>query len=293
MGGYHRGMSDPVGPDDPSTSRETSAKGLRLVGKTVEVLNHLTDRGELTIVHLADLTGEPRSSLYRLLRRMEELHLVEATGSRGYFRLGTQLLHWGTAARSGRDVRTRALPTMERMREQTGLTVYLVVDRSGTGVCIERLGGVRVASQVLQLGGSLPLHTGASPRALLAFGPESGWQRYVDTYGLTRLTARTPGTSEELFELLRREREQGYTVNNEHVTAGIAAIGAPIYDHEGDVIAAVSVSGLLGDVVGENTDEVGGLVVAAAREISMSMGWVPPNGAVDEGTSAVGPRAAG
>lgn len=286
-------MSDPVGPGDPSTSRETSAKGLRLVGKTVEVLNHLTDRGELTIVHLADLTGEPRSSLYRLLRRMEELDLVEATGSRGYFRLGTQLLHWGTAARSGRDVSKRALPTMERMREQTGLTIYLVVNRSGTGVCIERLGGVRVASQVLQLGGSLPLHTGAAPRALLAFEPESAWQQYVDTYGLTRLTAKTPSTSEELFELLRRERKQGYTVNDEHVTGGIAAIGAPIYDHERGVIAAVSVSGLQGDVVGENTHEVSDLVVTGAREISMSMGWVPSDGpTADDDATALSSRAA-
>lgn len=285
-------MSDPVGRGDPSTSRETSAKGLRLVGKTVEVLNHLTDRGELTIVHLADLTGEPRSSLYRLLRRMEELDLVEATGSRGYFRLGTQLLHWGTAARAGRDVSKRALPTMERLRERTGLTIYLVVNRSGTGVCIERLGGVRVASQVLQLGGSLPLHTGAAPRALLAFGPESAWQRYVDTYGLTRLTARTPGTPEELFELLRREREQGYTVNNEHVTGGIAAIGAPIYDHEGGVIAAVSVSGLQCDVVGENTNEVSDLVVNGAREISASMGWVPPHDAAADDETAMSSRAA-
>jgi DNA-binding IclR family transcriptional regulator len=258
------------------TDPSVSGKGLRLVGKTVEVLNHLADRGELTIVHLADLTGEPRSSLYRLLRRMEELHLVEATDSRGYFRLGTQLLHWATAAQSGRDLHKHALPTMEKMRDQTGLTIYLVINRDGTGVCIERLGGVRVASQVLQLGGSLPLHTGAAPRALLAFGPESEWQQYVDTYGLTRLTAKTPSTPEELFELLRREKEQGYSLNNGHVTGGIAAIGAPIYDHEGRVIAAVSVSGIEYDVVGENTDEVSDMVVTGAREISMSMGWAPP-----------------
>jgi len=254
-----------------------SAKGLRLVGKTVEVLNHLADRGDLTIVHLADLTGEPRSSLYRLLRRMEELHLVEATDARGYFRLGTRLLHWGSAAQAGLDVSKRALPTMEKMRQLTGLTVYLVVNRAGTGVCIERLGGVRVASQVLQLGGSLPLHTGAAPRALLAFERESVWQDYVDTYGLTRLTAKTPSTAEELFELLRREKAQGYTLNNGHVTGGIAAIGAPVYDHEGAVIAAVSVSGLVDDVVGENAEEVREMVVTHASEISSAMGWMPPD----------------
>ncbi|MPZ62721.1 MAG: helix-turn-helix domain-containing protein [Propionibacteriales bacterium] len=254
-----------------------SQKGLRLVEKTVEVVNLLADREEMTIAQLAEETGEPRSSLYRLLRRLEEFELVEPAGTRGHFRLGTHLLRWGAAAQSGMNVRKRALATMGHLRSETGLTVFLVVRRGWRAVCVERLEGNRVASLVLQLGGWLPLHTGASPRALLAFEEREFWESYVNHNTLDRMTDRTPATAKGLYDLLAAEREQGYCVSDGHVVNGIASLGAPILDHQGKVLAAVSVSGLRDEVVGESqVDRIRSLVLEAADTISHAMGGIGP-----------------
>lgn len=250
-----------------------SQKGLRLVEKTVEVLNLLAERDEMTIAELAEETGEPRSSLYRLLRRLEQMELVEPSGTRGYFRLGTHLLRWGAAAQSGMNVRKRALPPMDHMRRQTGLTVYLVVRRGWHAVCVERLEGHRVSSLVLQLGGWLPLHTGAAPRALMAFEPRDFWESYVANNTLDAMTDRTPVTAESLYELLAAEQSQGYCVSDGQVTNGIASLGAPILDHQGKVLAAVSVSGLRDEVVGEDhVENIRKLVTEGADAISRAMG---------------------
>ncbi len=251
---------------------EQAPKGLRLVEKTVEVLNLLAEERELTIAQLAERTGEPRSSLYRLLARLEQFELVEPASTRGYFRLGTHLLRWGAATQSGLSVRDRALPEMERLRDETGLTVYLVVRRGWNGVCIERIEGLRVASLLLQLGGSLPLHAGAAPGALLAFDDESQWTEYVNNHLKDSLSNGSGVDPVALMQRLRKTRESGISISDGDVTPGIASIGAPIYDHQNKVHAAISLSGLRESVLGENAARVEQLLRDAASTISRQLG---------------------
>lgn len=250
-------------------------KGLRLVEKSVEVLDRLAEHGALTIAQLAEHTGEPRSSLYRLLGSLERLNLVEPASSRGYFRLGAHLLTLGAATQAQLSVRDRAMPVMENIRSQTGLTVFLLIRRGWTGVCVERLEGLRVASLALVLGGSLPLHVGAAPRALLAFEPEEFWREYVEHAEFTPLTPLTPTSPSELRKLLVEERAAGYTISDGDVTPGIAALGAPIRGHRESIEGALSVSGLRGEVIGEDAAHVRSLVVEGAAEISRNMGYNP------------------
>ena len=72
------------------------------------------------------------------------------------------------------DERQAALPHMEHLHDMTGETVFLCVRRGLRAVCIERIEGSHVVSLALRLGGSLPLHAGAAPRALLAGRAASG-----------------------------------------------------------------------------------------------------------------------
>src|SRR5205823_10151074 len=127
--------------------------------------------------------------------------------------------------------RQAALPVMERIHERTGETVFLCVQRGDDAVCIERLDGLRVQSLMLRLGGSLPLHVGAGPRALLAWGPRAEREAYVARVQLEAITDKTPVTREALFAALERSVEQGYAVSDDDVTPGIASPGAPVFDY--------------------------------------------------------------
>jgi DNA-binding IclR family transcriptional regulator len=249
-----------------------SPKGLKLVEKAVEVLDQLAQRGELSVAQLAEFTGEPRSSLYRLIATLETLRLVEPASSRGLIRLGTRLLSWGAATQSGLNVRDRALPVMQRINESCELTTYLLVQRDFHGVCIERLEGLRVSSLSLLLGGFISLHLGAAPRALLAFSDRAFWQTYADQQELESPTELPPLKPAQLFELLEAERGQGYTISDGDVSSGIASIGAPVYNHLGQVEAAISVSGIRQDVLGDTREEIIRLVTEGASEISAALG---------------------
>jgi DNA-binding IclR family transcriptional regulator len=246
---------------------------IRALAKAVYLLEQLAEEREATPRRLAELIDEPRTTTYRLLRSLEALDLVEAGSQSGSYRLGWKLMRLGAAVVERLDERQAALPVMERIHERVGETVFLLVRRGRNAVCIERLEGLRVQSLALRLGGSLPLHVGAGPRALLAWEPESEWESYVAEGPLDELAGESPVTREALFDELTRTRERGFAVSDEDVTPGIASLGAPILDYTGGIRAALSIGGLKSLVLGADSDEFIRLLVDGARDISRTLGY--------------------
>jgi DNA-binding IclR family transcriptional regulator len=246
---------------------------VQVVAKVALLLERLAEDGETTAARLAELVGEPRSTVYRLLSSLQQLEMVETGSTRGTYRLGLKLFRLGSTVVARFDERQAALPVMERIHEETGETVFLCIRRGPEAVCIERLDGRRVQSLALRLGGSLPLHAGAAPRVLLAYEPRETWEEYVAARSLERFTPSTPTTRRALFAKLEEVGRLGYSVSDEDVTVGIAALGAPIFDFSGALRAAISISGIRSAILGEDVDRMVGLVLSGAREISAALGY--------------------
>src|SRR5712691_5350936 len=246
---------------------------VRSLAKAVLLLEALAEEREATPRELSEALHEPRTTVYRLLTGLQALDMVEAGSRAGTYRLGWRLLRLGSAVIERLDERQAALPAMERIHERTGETVFLCVRRGDDAVCIERLDGLRVQSLALRLGGSLPLHLGAGPRALLAWGPRGEWDAYVERRELEAMTDRSPTTQDALFAELERSLKQGYAVSDEDVTPGIASLGAPVFDYTGRVRAAVSIGGMRQLLLEEIRDEAVSLLVDGAREISGALGY--------------------
>ncbi len=151
--------------------------------------------------------------------------MVEPGSRRGTYRLGLKLLRLGSAVVARFDERQAALPVMERLHEETEETVFLCIRRGYEAVCIERIDGRWVQSMALRLGGSLPLHVGAAPRALLAFEPRDFWEEYVRRVELRPFTRRTPVSKTALFRALEEVSADGYSISDGDVVAGMAAVG--------------------------------------------------------------------
>jgi DNA-binding IclR family transcriptional regulator len=246
---------------------------VQVLGKAGQILEALTHEPELSAAQLAERTGEPRSTVYRLLATLSELDFVEGASRRGTYRLGLKLLELGAAVIARFDERQAALPVMERIHAATEETVFLCIRRAYEAVCIERIDGRWVRSMALALGGSLPLHIGGAPKALLASEPREFWEEYARSARLSTLTSAEPMTFRELTEDLDRVRTQGFSISDGDVVTGMAAVGAPIFDYRGQVRASLSISGPRPLVLEENASRTQGLVVDGAAEISRTLGY--------------------
>jgi DNA-binding IclR family transcriptional regulator len=132
------------------------------------------------------------------------------------------------------------------LAEETGDTAYLVVPDNDEALCIERIEGiheVRVVS--LLLGGRLPLHCGAAALAILSGMTDEKISSVLLSKGLSKRTENTIGDVDELFQEVRLIRERGYVVRRGDVTEGVGSVGAPVRNHTGDVVAAISLGCIL------------------------------------------------
>jgi DNA-binding IclR family transcriptional regulator len=246
--------------------------------KAMALLEQLAAEGDATPARLAELLGEPRSSVYRLLASLRELDYVEPGGRRGTYRLSLKVFALGSAVVSRYDVREAAHPVLEHLHDATGETIFLCVRRGHQAVCIDRIAGSRVALLELRLGGSMPLHLGAAPRAILAFEPEDAWEDYLAHAILGPGTDAAPHDPAAVRAELRATRARGYALSDEDVTPGIASIGAPIFDHTGRVRASLSIGGIRQLILAPGKNLVT-QITGAANEVSRALGHPGANAA--------------
>src|SRR4051812_29177916 len=237
----------------PSAKTDRGASGLDLVTKVGAVLDALERAGELKATELAAATGEPLSSIYRLLRSLNGIGWLDKGVGRGSYRLGLMFLMIGSAVEDAIDIREAALPALRHLVAETGATSFLCIRRAGRAVCVERIEGTAVRSLALELGNSLPLYSGAAPRAILAFLPLAEQLTVLRDF---LPQPGDPGRPSPAAVLADAEqcRSAGYTISNEDVTPGIAALGAPVFDHAGNLAAAISISGLQSQVLGDHVE---------------------------------------
>jgi DNA-binding IclR family transcriptional regulator len=247
--------------------------GVQVLIKASVIMNLLAQQGELSAQQLADLSGEPRTSIYRLLGSLQQLELVEPGRRRGTYMLGIRLFRLGSAVASRFDVRQAALPGLERLHEATGETVFLCIRRNYEAICIERISGRWVEAMTLRLGGALPLYISAASHALLAAEPQDFWREYLEHENLVPFTAHTTVEIPDLLATLENTRNRGYSVSNEDIVLGMAALGAPVFNHEGSPCAAVSIGGPVATILGDNLNRNIGHLTAASASASRALGF--------------------
>lgn len=250
---------------------ELAVPGMALVSKTGAILQALRD-GELTVTELSAATGEPASSLYRVLSALERLGWVEQGTRRGYTRLGLELVRLGQLVENQLDLRTVALPELRALNTVTTQTVFLCVRRDMQAACIERIDGADVQIHNLRLGESMPLGQGTAPRSILAFESRDVIEQYLQSMPMDKRFGIVASTKQELQDQLEQIKLSGVSVSRGDLGAGIGGVGAPVFDHRGKVIAAVSISGLTHQVFDSDFDPVA-LVTGAAARISQALGY--------------------
>jgi DNA-binding IclR family transcriptional regulator len=252
---------------DPA-DRDTA--GLELIAKADAVIGVLEAGGEASAVEIAKRTGEPLSSVYRLLQSLTGVGWVDRGWRRGTYRLGLLLLTIGGQLEDKLDVRKCALPSLRRLVETTNTTSFLCVRRDTRAVCVERVEGQAVRSLAMQLGSSLPLFVGAAPRAILAFLPPAEQRSSLRAF---RLPGDPPRPDAAAIQTdIERVRRDGFALSDGDVTPGIAALGAPVFNHRGELEAAISMSGLRSQILGSARAANIELITTCAREVSRALG---------------------
>jgi DNA-binding IclR family transcriptional regulator len=196
---------------------------------------------------------------------------VEQDAETGKYRLGLVVIRLAERAERTLDLRSLALPELERLARLTHETAGLGVLDNDQVLFVAQADGPNLIAVGDWTGRASTLHANASGKVLLASLAEREVLRIVRR-GLTRYTERTITDLEPLLEDLARVRRRGYATAVSELENGLTAIAAAVHDARGRVIAAVEVWGPAFRLTPRRLPELAAQARATAAAISVRLG---------------------
>jgi DNA-binding IclR family transcriptional regulator len=213
--------------------------GRSVTSKVTAILDAFLPSPELSLNTLADRADLPLSTAYRLVTELVEWGGLERVDGRGY-RVGLHLWEIGSRATRSTTVGTVAQPYMQDLYEATHENVQLAVLQGREALYVEKITGRRSMTVKTRRGGRLPLHATGVGKALLAHAPAELLDELLAA-GLKRYTPHTIVAPGHLRRALTEVRRTGVAYAREEMTLGSVSVASPLFDSEGQVIAAMSI----------------------------------------------------
>ena len=213
-------------------------------------------------------TGLHASTTHRILSSLIQNRFVERDAA-GRYRLGLRLLQLGIRLHSNIDLRSVALPVMERLRDQLGESVNLTIREGDVVVYIEKATPNRMMHVQQLIGSRAPLHVTAVGKLMLGAAGEEAIRGYAQRTNLPSYTRNTITTLPALISGCTEAVRQGYALDDEEAEIDVGCIGVLLHDSTGNVAAGLSVSA---PIERRRQAWVADLQ-AAARQISEKLGY--------------------
>jgi len=217
----------------------------QLLERTFAILDLFTlQRPDWTTTEVATKSKLPVPTVHRILTALEEYGYVARNGETRRFRLGTAALSLGRNARAATDLRVVSLPVLQQLSRETDETALLTVisEQRDASVCLERVESTRPLRLSVEPGRRLPLHAGASQKALLAYMLETEIERILES-SLRKLCVATISDPDELRAELKKIRNRGYATSFQETDLGVWGIAMCLLDEEGRVVASIGLAG--------------------------------------------------
>jgi len=262
----------------PKGKTDSSPYKVQVLDRSLAIIDALANaRDDASLAELAEKVKLHKSTVHRLTSILERHGILERDARSGRYRLGLRLFELGNIAMGRFNIRDRAHPHLERLLYEVDETVHLCALDAGEVLYLDKMEPARSVRMASRIGRRNPVHCTSVGKAILAFLPESEADDILRQHGLKRLTPKTMTTPAELKADLKLIRDRGYAIDNEENEEGVRCIGAPVLDHSGRPIAAISISAPSFRLPLDKVPTVAVSVCRAALALSQESGYQPPS----------------
>lgn len=248
---------------------------IQSVERTLKILELLSDYNEgLRVADISEETGLNKSTVHRMLSTLSICNYVFQDPETRRYRLTFKLFELGNKKLKDVNLVTVSKQYTKSLMEITNEVVHLTI-RDGNEVVyidkVEASNTIRMASSIGKRG---QMYCTSVGKCILAHLPENEIKMIWDSSPIEELTKNTVISYEKLENELKKIRVQGYSIDNEENELGVRCIGAPIFNSEGQVEAAISVSGPTTRVTIAKVEKIAQQVKNHAYFISKELGYM-------------------
>jgi IclR family acetate operon transcriptional repressor len=246
---------------------------IRAVARALDVLLAVaTSPTSLDLSSLSRRVHLHPATVFRMVQTLKTRRFLAENGDGTYsvdvraFEVGSSFLRGASLWRSASDI-------AEQLAELTGETANIGIRDCDDVLYIAIARGQQEIGVLSVAGGRHPLYCAALGKVLLAHMP---WAEAKTLLASSQPYAHTNNTITSMSGWqaeLARVRMQGYALDDEERIVGVKCVAAPIRDHTGEVIAAISASAPAFRLVGEHFDETLDQTCRVAEETSARLGY--------------------
>jgi DNA-binding IclR family transcriptional regulator len=253
------------------TGRDTPIDKATALDKALVILGSLESVGNgLTLAEIARTVAWPKPTVHRILATLEKHGYVQQLVS-GKYALGLRIISLGLFAAANNSLVSVAQPILDRLVLQCAETVHLGVLLDAGLMYVDRREPDDAAVRLAALPSPMTsLHASACGKALLAFSDEEVLERVLSV-GLTRYNEKTITDEGRLRDELAVVRKRKYAVNEQERFLGVRAVGVPVFNRRGDVVAGLSIAGPIQRIDKAKLAELTILLSKAANELAMGI----------------------
>lgn len=241
-----------------------AASGVRSLERAFELLEHLADAGgQLALTELAEVSGLPMPTIFRLMRTLANRGYVRQDASKRYA-LGPRLIRIGETAE--RLLGTWARPALAQLVEEVGETANMALLEGDEAVYVAQVPSRHSMRMFTEVGRRVRPHCTGVGKALLAQLPDPVVREIIARTGMPAATAHTIVDPAALMRELGRIRQRGYAVDEEEQELGVRCVAVPVAGTP--TLTAISVSGPQSRLTHEAIKDVVPIMRRAAGQLA-------------------------
>ncbi|MEO1286294.1 MAG: IclR family transcriptional regulator [Chloroflexota bacterium] len=249
----------------------------RLIGslqRAFDILNLFNHRTiELGITEIANALELHKSTASGLVYTLEANNYLEQNPDNRKYRLGLKFVERSSIVLAQLDIRQIANPYLNALRDWSQESVNLAIRDGNEVIYIERILSNQNLAFRNEIGKRAYVHTSALGKALISQLSISESRELLESYELRAMTKHSLTTIDSIMQDLEHTRKRGFALDDQENELGGRCVSAPIFNHLGTAVAAVSISIPVPRIPSERIEYFGNKVKDIAAEISERLGY--------------------
>lgn len=255
------------------TGKERDAGVLQSVDNALKIIDVLTSYHEMGISEISRMLKIGKSTAYRLISSLKARGFVEQNTSNEKYCLSLKFSYIGSIVLKRLDLTSISHQYLERLTETYNETTHLAVLDGIHSIFIDKVNSPNVSIQMNSAVGSrMPAYCTGTGKLLLAYQSEEYVRKNLSNVNFEKYTYNTILDIDSLIEEFKKIRINGFSEDNEEKEIGLCCYAAPVKNNQGNIIAAVSISGPCARMKEKRVDIINSIKQVGA-DISKAIGW--------------------
>jgi len=252
--------------------KKSSYYQINSIIKAFGLIEILVTQNEFELSELCRCLNLPKTTVHRILLTLESLGYVKQNPGNSRYTASIKFFEIGREVIRRLNFIETAHPHMMKLSEDTGETINLGVLDGMDIVCVDKVESKHQLKQDQPIGARHKTYCTSFGKAVLAFLPEEERHRLLTKESIIPFTPNSLRTVKAIEKDLKSVKERGYAVDNEEAANGVRCVGAPIFGHDGRVVAGISIAGPALRIKAKHVPSLARMVKQTASSISGELG---------------------